>query len=326
MLTPSATTAMSQASMISQPPATAVPFTAAMIGLTRGRITRPANPPFFVEIDLALHPDGSPVVVAVAVSDHLTSIPAAEFRGCSGAVHHRIGADSYAGFMNRSRFVAVLIIAGVLVALVAAQLRSDDDTTAAQGATEASEAEPAAPRPIAGGEEARTKATAAATTSDPSPLGEAPPILAPKPDLAGLDGWLQSDATSLASFDGQVRIVQFWTFGCSNCKNTLPHLRALYAEHHDDGLEIIGVPSPEFDYEADTDNIAAAAVDLGVTWPIALDTEKVNFRAWQGRRRFWPRTYVLDQAGQVRFDHIGEGAYDELAETVEYLLATGASG
>lgn len=213
--------------------------------------------------------------------------------------------------MNWSRLVAAVLVIAVVVALVAIRFRPD---------------EPAANRAITGGEEASTTAIAPTTGPEVRPeVGpEAPPVLDDKPELIGLDGWLQSDATGLASFDGQVRIVQFWTFGCYNCKNTLPHLQDLYAEHHDDGLEIIGVHAPEFDYEADVDNIAAAAIDLGVTWPIALDTEKVNFRAWQGRRRFWPRTYVLDQQGRVRFDHIGEGAYDELAATVEYLLANGA--
>jgi len=235
--------------------------------------------------------------------------------------------------MNWSRFVAAVLVIAVVVALVAVRFRPDEPSAATdaaigpeaadRAATDAATGpEPGATRSITGGEEASTAAIAPTTAPEVGP--EAPPVLDGKPELTGLDGWLQSDATGLASFDGQVRIVHFWTFGCYNCKNTLPHLQDLYAEHHDDGLEIIGVHAPEFDYEADVDNIAAAAVDLGVTWPIALDTEKVNFRAWQGRRRFWPRTYVLDQEGRVRFDHIGEGAYDELAATVQYLLANGA--
>ena len=70
--------------------------------------------------------------------------------------------------------------------------------------------------------------------------------------------------------------------------------------------------------------IAAAAEELGVTWPIALDTRQRNFFGWQGSRGYWPRTYVIDQAGQVRFDHIGEGKYEELAATVDYLLTESA--
>ena len=68
------------------------------------------------------------------------------------------------------------------------------------------------------------------------------------------------------------------------------------------------------------DAIAAAAEDLGVTWPIALDTARQSFRSWQGSPAYWPRTYVLDREGHIRFDHIGEGAYEELNETVAVLL------
>ncbi len=164
------------------------------------------------------------------------------------------------------------------------------------------------------------------TTSAPQPvpeaagLAEAPPVLGPVADLVDLDGWLQTDATEFSDFDGRVRIVQFWTFTCRNCRATIPHLREIYADAGPRGLEIIGVHAPEFDRERDPAAVAAAAIELGVTWPIALDTEKLNFGSWQGNRRFWPRTYVIDQNNQIRFDHIGEGDYDELAATVDWLL------
>ena len=119
-----------------------------------------------------------------------------------------------------------------------------------------------------------------------------------------------------------VTVVQFWTFGCRNCKATLPYLRDLYADYHAAGLEIVGVHAPEFAYEADPDNLAAALIDLDVPWPVALDTDKRNFHRWQpGTTAYWPRVYVIDGTGQVRFDHIGEGKYDELRDTVSRLLA-----
>jgi thiol-disulfide isomerase/thioredoxin len=148
-----------------------------------------------------------------------------------------------------------------------------------------------------------------------------PPMLGNALSLTDLDGWLQADFAGLDDLRGQVVIVQFWTFGCYNCKNTIPYLRDIYAEYHDSGLEIVGVHAPEFDYERDPDSILAAAQDLGVTWPIALDTDRRNFRAWQGSPAYWPRTYVLDQDGLIRFDHVGEGAYDELEQTVAALLS-----
>ncbi len=149
-----------------------------------------------------------------------------------------------------------------------------------------------------------------------------PPMLGNALALTDLDGWLQTNVSSLQDLRGQVVIVQFWTFGCYNCKNTIPHLQDIYAEYKDDGLEIVGVHTPEFAYEEDPDAILGAAAELGVTWPIALDTDRRNFRAWQGSPAYWPRTYVLDQDGLIRFDHIGEGKYDELEATVASLLGT----
>ncbi len=155
--------------------------------------------------------------------------------------------------------------------------------------------------------------------------GPAPANLGPAGTLTNLDGWLQTDATSLEDFDGQVKILQFWTFSCSNCKATIANLQYMYETYEPEGLEIIGVHAPEFSFEEDPDAVLQAAQDLGVVWPIAIDNDKTNFRSWQGSRRFWPRTYVIDANGDVRFDHIGEGAYDELEETVAYLVQNGGA-
>jgi thiol-disulfide isomerase/thioredoxin len=163
------------------------------------------------------------------------------------------------------------------------------------------------------------------TASDSSDLDAERPALPDRglpPELRSIDGWLQSGITSLEELRGQVVAVQFWTFGCSNCKATLPHMQQLYAKYHDQGFEIVGIHAPEFAYEAEVDNIAAAAEDLGVTWPIALDTQKRTFHFWQeGTRAFWPRIYLLDRDGHVRYDHIGEGRYDEIDAAVAALLA-----
>ncbi len=151
-------------------------------------------------------------------------------------------------------------------------------------------------------------------------LDAAPPDLGLPPDVTNIDGWLNTDATEYAAFDGQIRVIQFWTFGCYNCKNTLPHLQSLYSEYKSQGVEIIGFHAPEFDHEADPANVEAALPELGVTWPVALDTQKTNFRSWQTGGRYWPRTFVLDKDGHIRFDHVGEGAYDELVATVDWLV------
>lgn len=154
------------------------------------------------------------------------------------------------------------------------------------------------------------------------PTADAPPDLGPHRPLRDIDGWLQSDVTSLEELRGKVVVVEFWTFGCINCQRTLPNLIELYAAHSRDDVEFVGIHAPEFDHEADVDNITDAAARLGVTWPIALDTRKRTFHDWQeGTRAYWPRTYVLDPDGHIRFDHIGEGAYDELNDVVARLVA-----
>ncbi len=153
-------------------------------------------------------------------------------------------------------------------------------------------------------------------------LDRAPDNFGPRKDLVDLDGWLNTDITELADFDGKVVLVEMWTFGCRNCKARIPHTQELYASTSREDFEIVGVHAPEFSFEAEIANIENAVADLGVTWPVALDTEKTNFRSWQeGGRRFWPRTYVIDQNGDVRYDHIGEGKYEELTQTVNWLIA-----
>jgi len=208
--------------------------------------------------------------------------------------------------MSRGSLIALLVAALALVGLVFANLGdTEDPEQTLQGEAETVPTEDPAPPAIV-------------------PLESPPPVLGQALDLTNLAGWLQTDATEFADFDGQVRVVQFWTFGCRNCKNTLENMSHLYTQFEPQGLEVIGVHSPEFDYEANVESIAQAAIDLGVTWPIALDTDKTNFRSWQSGRRFWPRTFVIDQEGQIRFDRIGEGGYDELNSTVAYLVAAGS--
>ena len=104
----------------------------------------------------------------------------------------------------------------------------------------------------------------------------------------------------------------------------MPHLQSLYDDYADDGLEIVGIHAPEFSFEKDHDNVVAAMDDLGVVWPVTLDQEKRNFHRWQdGPTGYWPRMYVVDGDRNIRFDHIGEGAYDELGDVVESLFADG---
>ncbi|MEM8620297.1 MAG: redoxin domain-containing protein [Actinomycetota bacterium] len=222
--------------------------------------------------------------------------------------------------MISSRSIAG-IGAGVLgvavVAALAATSTGADDAPAAVPATDPAAAE---------GTAASERASAGSTAPTTSPPTNAPSIELPNrglhPEFREIDGWLQSDVTSLEALRGKVVAVQFWTFGCHNCTATLPHMQALYENYGGDDFEIVGIHAPEFDWEADVGNIEQAADELGVTWPIVLDTNKRTFHYWQeGPTGHWPRIYLLDRDGNIRYDHIGEGRYDEIDEAVQALLA-----
>lgn len=228
------------------------------------------------------------------------------------------------GFPAVRYLASVALVAG-LAAIAWVALRGDDPVGTSTGTVSAADigSDTAADDDGEGPAEAVASAELAAPAPDDLPP---PEMLGEADTLTGLDGWLNTDAASLEEIRAAntVTVVQFWTFGCRNCKNTLDALSRLYADFGGRGVEIVGVHSPEFSYEADVDNIIEAAADLGVTWPIALDTHKRNFHRWQeGPTGYWPRVYVIDADNQIRFDRRGDGAatYQELYETVERLLA-----
>lgn len=233
----------------------------------------------------------------------------------------------------RSSIVRYLAL-GVLVAGVAAiawtALNGDDpgdDSAASLGAAPVDDSVgvDAGAGSVAGGDDPGPAAAASTVVTTAAPL-EPIEVLGTADTLTNLDGWLNTDAASLEEIRAanELTVVQFWTFGCRNCKNTLDALGRLYADFRHQGVEIVGVHSPEFSYEADVDNIVEAAADLGVVWPIALDTDKRNFHRWQeGNIGYWPRVYVIDADNRIRFDRTGGGraTYEQLYVTVERLLA-----
>ena len=218
------------------------------------------------------------------------------------------------------RYLALGVLALGLAAIAWTALRGDDPGGDSAATLVAAGSGSAGSGSAGSASAATTTVAATAVASEPvEVLGEAD-------TLTGLDGWLNTDAMSLEEIRAanKLTVVQFWTFGCRNCKNTLEALGQLYADFRHEGVEIVGVHSPEFSYEADVDNIIEAAADLGVVWPIALDTNKRNFHRWQeGNIGYWPRVYVIDGDNQIRFDRTGDGraTYAQLHETVERLLA-----
>ena len=138
------------------------------------------------------------------------------------------------------------------------------------------------------------------------------------PDFTGINTWFNSKPLSIADLRGKVVLVDFWTYGCVNCVNTLPHVTDLYAKYKDKGLVVVGVHTPEFPFERSASNVQAALKRHGITYPVAQDNDSRTWNAY--RNRYWPAQYIIDQNGKIVFQHEGEGRYDEIDRTVAKLL------
>lgn len=138
------------------------------------------------------------------------------------------------------------------------------------------------------------------------------------PEITGITNWINSPPLSLMQLKGKVVLVDFWTYSCINCLRTLPYLEKWYADYKDDGLVIIGVHTPEFEFEKDPKNVAEAASRLGVLYPVAQDND---YKTWQAyHNHYWPAHYLIDQNGHVRMIHFGEGGYAETENAIRQLL------
>lgn len=135
-----------------------------------------------------------------------------------------------------------------------------------------------------------------------------------------LDGrWLNSEPVTLESLRGKVVLVDFWTFGCYNCRNTVPTLKRFDQEYRAEGLTIVGVHTPESDYEKNFGNIQEAVKRLGIKYPVVTDTGGDSWRAYDIEA--WPTVVILDKAGRIRYTHIGEGSYEQQESVIKTLLA-----
>lgn len=121
--------------------------------------------------------------------------------------------------------------------------------------------------------------------------------------------WLNSDPLSLERLKGKVVLVDFWTYSCINCQRTLPHLRQWHETYKDSGLVIIGVHSPEFDFEKDEKNVKKALEEYEVNWPIVMDSDMKIWGSYGNN--YWPAKYLIDHKGKIIFTHFGEGNYVE---------------
>lgn len=139
------------------------------------------------------------------------------------------------------------------------------------------------------------------------------------PELEGITSWINSEPLTISGLRGHVVLVHFWTFGCINCKNVQPYVKAWYDRYAAAGFEVIGVHTPELSFEKDIANVRQAVIDKGVTFPVAFDP---NFQTWNAySNSYWPASYFIGKDGRIRYTHVGEGAYDEQEQVIRQLLA-----
>lgn len=131
--------------------------------------------------------------------------------------------------------------------------------------------------------------------------------------------WINSEPLTLKSLRGRVVLIDFWTFACYNCRNTLPALKKWDAQYRDKGLTIIGVHTPELDFERDIDQLRREVAALGIEYPVVTDQDYSTWKAYKVEA--WPTVFLLDKQGRVRWMHVGEGFYDETEEVIKKLLA-----
>ena len=298
------------ASEASQPPANNQPVPAAE--------TAPTAPPSESESMT----DGTPVVVpkpdeggpskeelAAVFSADVTKAPAAADRPSS---------DTASGSQVPSvpvKTSQAQLTAAITPKTAASPEPAQDQATSVPEVTEAT----VAPTPAAPPEPAATAA----------PTPTMPPTSTPRPsgggtkgglaaELKGIQAWINSDPLTIDGLQGKVVLIDFWTYTCINCIRTLPYLKEWHAKYQDDGLVIIGVHTPEFEFEKDLDNVVKATRDYGVEWAVAQDND---FRTWRAyANRYWPAKYLIDHEGIVRYTHFGEGEYAETELKIRELL------
>ena len=140
----------------------------------------------------------------------------------------------------------------------------------------------------------------------------------PAPEIAGIEAWLNSPPLTMQSLKGKVVLIDFWTYSCINCVRTLPYITAWDKKYRDQGLVIIGVHSPGFEFEKKLENVQAAIAQHGIQYPVALDNK---FSTWLNfKNRYWPAHYLINRDGKVVYTHFGEGKYDVTESNIRYLL------
>jgi thiol-disulfide isomerase/thioredoxin len=139
------------------------------------------------------------------------------------------------------------------------------------------------------------------------------------PEFTGIDKWLNSEPLTLQQLRGKVVLVDFWTYTCINCVHTLPYVKNWYAKYKDQGLTVIGVHTPEYPFERDTDNVKTAISRYGIRYPVAQDNSYATWNAYGNQ--YWPAFYLIDKHGHIVYSHFGEGDYQQTEAAIQHALA-----
>jgi len=131
--------------------------------------------------------------------------------------------------------------------------------------------------------------------------------------------WLNSEPLTAAGLRGTVVAVQFCTYSCINWIRTLPYVRAWASAYRDHGLVVVGAHAPEFAFEREIEGVRRAMAEMGVEHPIVLDNEYAIWRSFDNH--YWPALYLVDGDGRLRYQHFGEGAYDETEAAIRQLVS-----
>ena len=160
-----------------------------------------------------------------------------------------------------------------------------------------------------------------APTVTPETEAKASAIARDIPNVEGIDAWLNTDeALTIQELvgEGNVVLVDFWTYTCVNCIRTLPFVRDWWSRYEDDGLVILGIHTPEFEFEKDHENVAEALLTYEIEWPVAQDNDRVTWRNFENR--YWPAKYLFNSHGEMIYSHFGEGAYGETEQKIRNAL------
>jgi thiol-disulfide isomerase/thioredoxin len=139
------------------------------------------------------------------------------------------------------------------------------------------------------------------------------------PEFRGIEKWLNGPPLSMQQLRGKVVLVDFWTYSCINCINTLPYVKAWHQRYASEGLVVVGVHTPEYPFERSTANVEAALKRFGIRYPVAQDNQYATWGAYNNP--YWPALYLVDKTGHIDYVHFGEGDYAQTEARIKALLA-----